>query len=337
MHFSPSEAEPLQTVDAGRRSFAAALGSTAVVDEYFRAADERAVRSQWIYRYSAVGASLLGALAIAVSIVSTVWPPESEAHALLFAEVILASVAFAVVVIGLLADIKGAWLRERNKAERYKLARYAFLVRPARWTDPESLRVECRSIELGKPNIEEWVKLEPVPLFGPLTSSDPAGTSELVQYYLNERLDDQISFFRRRAEAFERRVKLLRPIPIWLFYLSFLCVALHAGFELFGGHGNTMAVVLPTLVVLGLVFPVASAALRTVILSRELARNSSRYAAKLSSLLELRERLNAVADAVASGSSIDGAEVLASLAGCEYVLESDHREWTRLMLEAEWY
>jgi hypothetical protein len=160
----------------------------------------------------------------------------------------------------------------------------------------------------------------------------------LLRYYLTDRLEGQIAFFRSRAEAFERRLAWVRPFPVLLFYLSFVGVALDATLQSVAGDSPEVKTAIAVLAAAALGLPVVSAAMRTIVLSRELARNSSRYAAKLHALTHLNVQLNVALKDIQTGLPPGrSATILRDLSCCEYLIESDHREWIRLMVEAEWY
>ena len=83
-----------------------------------------------------------------------------------------------------------------------------------------------------------------------------------------------------------------------------------------------------SLLVLAVILPAVGAAIRTVQLSRELERNALRARAKEQALKRLRDQLLVEQNPPA---------ILLTLHTCEDILESDHREWLRLMIEAEWF
>jgi hypothetical protein len=330
-------------------AFDAAVRTADAVAAPLAEAERLANRYQWLYRWCAVTASLLGAAGLLLAVGTLVWEsgesnrivsgPLLSNRTLLIAEVVLAVSALAVVLFGLFADVKGGWLRERNKAERLKLLRSRYLIDPTRWTDADGrFQTELADIRAESPDVTNWVKQQPVPVFAASSVDDAQLLERLLRYYLTERLEGQIAFFRSRAQAFERRLAWVRPFPVLLFYLSFVGVAVDATLQAVAGDSPQVKTAIALLAAAALGLPVVSAAMRTIVLSRELARNSSRYAAKLHALTHLNVQLNVALKEIQSGVTPDrGAAILRDLSCCEYLLESDHREWIRLMVEAEWY
>jgi len=329
--------------------FEAALRTCEVVALPLAEAERRADRHQRVYRWCAVTASVLGAAGLLLAVGTLVWEsgesnqivsgPLLSNRTLLIGEVVLAVSGLGVVLFGLFADVKGGWLRERNKAERFKLLRYRFLIDPTRWPDADGrFQTELEDIRSESPDVASWVKQEPVPVFTAPAVDDAEVIERLLRYYLTDRLEGQIAFFRSRAEAFERRLAWVRPFPVLLFYLSFVGVALDATLQSVAGDSPEVKTAIAVLAAAALGLPVVSAAMRTIVLSRELARNSSRYAAKLHALTHLNVQLNVALKDIQTGLPPGrSATILRDLSCCEYLIESDHREWIRLMVEAEWY
>jgi hypothetical protein len=80
--------------------------------------------------------------------------------------------------------------------------------------------------------------------------------------------------------------------------------------------------------VLAACLPVLGAGIRTLHTASEGRRNAIRFQAKYYTLEKLREELQGVSDA-------DTAFRL--LWQCERLMDNEHREWLRLMIEAEWF
>jgi hypothetical protein len=80
------------------------------------------------------------------------------------------------------------------------------------------------------------------------------------------------------------------------------------------------------LVMLGFAVSVFGSGVRTLRGAYEFGRNASRFRAKYYALVPLAERLSAGRDAPA---------IFHDLWYCEQILESEHREWLRLMIEAK--
>jgi hypothetical protein len=77
-------------------------------------------------------------------------------------------------------------------------------------------------------------------------------------------------------------------------------------------------------------FPVTWAGIRTFRAARESSRNVARSTAR-------REMLDEVARRLDEDRRAEPTSLLGELQICELVLDSDQREWLRLMREVEWY
>jgi hypothetical protein len=82
------------------------------------------------------------------------------------------------------------------------------------------------------------------------------------------------------------------------------------------------------LIVLAACLPVLGAGIRTLHTASERRRNAIRFQAKYYTLEKLRQELQQETDADA---------IFRLLSQCERIMEIEHREWLRLMIEAEWF
>jgi hypothetical protein len=114
-------------------------------------------------------------------------------------------------------------------------------------------------------------------------------------------------------------------VPQALFFLAAVVVLLHFWLEHYHWISREQGL---WLVVAAVTFPALGAAIRTFRVSNEFDRNQLRSRAK-------GVALGYLADQAAAAEL--GTELFDALARCEAVIESDHREWLRLMIEAEWF
>jgi len=318
-------------------AFEQALRRCQIINEPLALADAKSARYQSLYRLCALLAVTLGTVGMLLSIVSLVSNEGPPSRGRLLVEMALTASSLVVVLVGVFADVKRKWLSARNKAERYNLLRHRFLVDMRQWDGDGEFETTLADIGNETPDLANWVKQEPVPSFDATPVSDLRLLLVMLRHYAKERLTPQITFFKARSEAFERRVAWLRPLPVTLFYVSFACAAVSAALQA-SPDGSGVASRATSVVALGIALPVVSGAIRTLLLSRELARNSSRYAAKLHALSRLDISLTRALEKLEAGAvDVDQHAVLADVLRFEYLLESDHREWVRLMVEAEWY
>ncbi|HEX2171800.1 MAG TPA: DUF4231 domain-containing protein [Dehalococcoidia bacterium] len=312
-----------------------ALCRDTVTAAYLRA-DAKALRNQRRHRLITVFAIVFGTLAVLLAVVQlshlidATWPASLEALA--------AIIAAVSVTLGLVASQQINWLVERHKAERCRLLKYRFLIDPALWTGATAraeriatLRAELAEIEgLRRSGLHHWIEedeLPEVPDFRAGTLPDRATLTVLTDYYLRKRLDVQAKFFEDRARRNVRQDALTRRLPPALFFGSVLAALGHFSYDLAtGDHGASTISVL--LIVLAVVLAVIGAGVRTFRGAHEFARNTNRFRAKYIALSHLRDRLR---------HETDPASVCRDLWYSEQILESEHREWLRLMIDAEWF
>jgi len=227
----------------------------------------------------------------------------------------------------------------------------------------------------NRQSIKEWIhwKQEFLPeLVRPETHPDEKLAKDITRYFSERRLNPQQEYFQRRGHELhiaERRVRWIGPT---CFFASVLLALVHAAFHIehlypirtaseseevhsevakstvdntdkklatqlthppakkadqnYGHHANP-----PWLLMLALVaaiLPVVAAGVRTWRGAFEFGRNSLRFESMAHHLGHLLKELE----------SADTPEKkLAILRRGEYAMESEHRSWMRLMMEAEWF
>lgn len=160
----------------------------------------------------------------------------------------------------------------------------------------------------------------PSPL-GHFFARDLKELTDLRDYYREKRLSFQAAYFKQQSERDVRRDEWWRALPHWLFTASVAIVLVHLLIET------------PRyLTALAALLPVLGSGIRTWRSAHEGTRNMSRFRAKHVALSNIEQRLrsNRIADYPEAES------VLSDLWCAEQIMESEHREWLRLMLEAEW-
>jgi len=328
-------------------------------------------KANW-YRWLAVSAALCGAAAVVLAVLQlaallfvdrprAVEPGRIELwsirflgkpgalEALTVTEFIFIVVAIVAIAAGILAKTQRGWLRDRHKAEWLRSLHFRFLVDPDLWSGLHGAREEARNrlharmeqvIGLGSPGLEAWAgDDEPpeAPTVSPGGRWDKRALAELVDYYLVARLRHQVDYLALQAARRDWWERLLRPIPLGTFFLAAAAALTHfvlvfgrlSRHEL-GATSHQVAVADVASILLVLVagaLPAVGAGVRTCHLAQEFGRNSLRFKAKRSALEKIGSRLK-LADSPE--------QIFHWLWACEYVLESDYREWLRLMIDAEW-
>ncbi|MEO6391034.1 MAG: hypothetical protein ABIP75_04225 [Pyrinomonadaceae bacterium] len=335
-----------------------------VVDYYraklthiFDAADKKALRHQHRHRMIAVAAAVFGTLAILFGLLQLIIPAgrlggtTSAPFAVIVSEVLAASFAVIAVGLGIRVALQRGWLVERHKAERLRLLKFGALIDPSLWSKiPGAMQAWQSGIETKLAEIEaidwkrlkDWAKGEPLPAYATAaeTGLTAGELAELVAYYHDRRLQFQFDYFTDRENRLDRWDRITREIGPLFFFVSILAVLIHFVYDLASeylfhheettaaGHSSGLGMVSVVLILIAASLPVLSAGLRTVRGTYEFARNSIRFHAKRVALNLLKERLK---------SEQDAKTVFYQLWVCEQVLESEHREWLRLMIEAEWF
>lgn len=237
------------------------------------------------------------------------------------------------------------------------------------WLDVQLAQID----QLDKHAMAHWVESEPfveVPRKWERIQVTDGNLLALIKYFQLKRLGVQYNYFTVRAA---RNAKLNREtgwLPRLFFFASVGAALLHFVLNLAkdylhvdllapfaGAHAGAAAgheagaqwwqVFLRephwwVLVLLAAALPVAGAAMRTVRSANEFSRHGVRYRAKAVGLAfhakllkDEAQKLKPVADRPVPAA--DAERVLLDLWGSEQIMESEHREWLRLMMEAEWF
>jgi hypothetical protein len=270
-----------------------------------------------------------------------------------------------IVLRGRTDDNKENWLVDRHRAERCRLLKFRFLTHPLLWTgreldrrrwkgdlDAELHEIDTLSYEELKVRLGEDVPPEVRAPSLPRWPNEKARNA-LVEYYRRKRMNNQRDYFARKAKQHSESDRSTKPWSSWLFYGSVTAVLIHLLFDgiylLLHRKGQLEAGELiktwsAVFVYLAAALPTIGAGVRTYRTAHEFARNTSRFEAKHHALCELERRLSEVLNEVPSAAHAaapsplhDADAVLRELGFCEHVLESDHGQWLRLMVEAEWF
>jgi hypothetical protein len=313
------------------------IACQAILVEPYTNADALALKHQKHHRLLTLIAAICGTIAVLFAIVemSERWAEHLPRHL----EMAAAGAALVAVILGLFAARHTHWLLERHKSERCRLLKFRYLTDPALWDrnnpafeqQTHFLRERTQAIDaLTLPAFHCWIAEDEVPEMPPIPIEAviPQDTlSQLVDYYQQKRLAVQKNFFLSRAEddpALDRYTKYLVPA---FFFGSVLAALGHYVYDIVtsarGLHADSMLLIL-----LAAALPVLGSGVRTVRSAREFPRNKTRYRAKLVALDRLSERLQEETNPEA---------IFRDVWCCEQILESEHREFLRLMIDAEWF
>ncbi len=321
--------------------------------------DRSANNQQWRHRFAVRVFSVAGTLAVVFSILHLARLLALKEHpeltkflalGLFFGEALAVLISLAAVTAGLILHFQSSWLETRHKAELFRLLKFGSIIDSGMLTGKEEafkkwkakLYEEGQKIEsIDRDSLHGWVKESrfPVQSAPPLTQPIESETiQELLDYYQSERLNPQAEYFDEQANRNLRWDWLTRNLPPSLFFGSVLFASLHLGLELrefaeLGWVGyvdkwvHEVSAASVIFIILAGILPVLGAGLRGLRSAYEFSRNTLRFRANHFALELLRKRLQTETKPEA---------ILRDLWWCEWMLEAEHREWLRLMIEAEW-
>ncbi|HLV86626.1 MAG TPA: RyR domain-containing protein [Candidatus Sulfotelmatobacter sp.] len=317
----------------------AALEKTrdAITDVYHSADKSAGVNLKW-HRVVAITIALAGTYAVITAILQLYAPGRGDLAG--WIELILAGLAVLALIAGLLGKFMRKWLVFRHQAERCRFLKFDFLLETAlAGRDRTKLKRIAHHFqelaqEIGRVDLEDmedWLKKEHV-LQKPLVPSESEFVSHdlrtLAEHYLKTRLEIQSNYFSKQSKRdslwnwqSQDHVPMLFAASICFAVAHFAVERWHLAPEQNGRF----------LTLLAACFPVIGAGVRALRGISEPSRNNLRFTAKCNALKELIEELEREMAGPAKSS-----ELVRLLWKGEQILEGEHREWLRLMMEAEW-
>jgi hypothetical protein len=325
----------------------------------FAGNDRSAQNQQRRHRFAVRVFSVAGTLAVIFSILHLTRLLALREHpeltkvlalGLFFGEALAVLIALVAVVASMILAFQSNWLETRHKAELFRLLKFSSIIDPTMLSgnDEDFKRWKARLSDAGEnikstnhESLNEWVEEARIPSQPPppLTNFiEDQTVKDLLDYYQRKRLDPQTRYFYEQANRnlrWDWSTRLLAPL---LFFGSVFFAMLHLIHELLEfyelgrvgyldkwTHEVSSASVI--FIILAGILPVLGAGLRGVRSAYEFSRNTLRFKANHFALELLRERLSTATRPEA---------ILRDLWWCEWMLEAEHREWLRLMIEAEW-
>ncbi len=319
------------------------------VGKPYETADSAALSYQTSHRRIGRTAIVAGTAAIVLAIVQLAlkqsWPQLLWGAGLL--EVIAVVAGLISVCSGLWWKYDRQWLQQRHRAERLRMLKFQSLARPELWRDDlerwqawvNEHRQRIDSVS-DFSDIEAWCH-EGRAEIDPLSTeqvSDPARVRALAAYYLRKRVNYQACYFKKQSARHAKQVGRLRHFGLPLFFASVISVLVHFGADV-RAHtlieiGQTDAaqwweLIAVWALALAAALPVIGVGVRTWTTAMEHARSASLFAAKHQALVRVHKHIEQDAT--------DSTAVMRHIAHVEYFLENEHREWLRLLLDAEWF
>src|SRR5829696_2409070 len=286
----------------------------ATVGVAFRTDDDKARSSQKRHRLLVFIAALGGMLAVLFAIIQLYFwalkePLLETGKPIVYAEFVAVVVAAVAVGLGVYAAFANEWLLKRERAERYRLLKFRFLIHPDQWLNVASeerrkqLSEEVQRIKsLNREQLEDWARgkdevLEAAPLEKTPADMDERVLEvlkELVDYYSKKRLNWQQKYCANQANKRNFWGKYTRRASQLLFLVSIGFALGHFLYdELFGPasqvklstESHTPDTFSLTLILFAACFPVVGAAVRTLSSAYAFGRNTLRFEATSNELL----------------------------------------------------
>jgi hypothetical protein len=331
-----------------------------VVEPAYRATDRPAMRFQRRRQAIAISAAIAGTIAVLLATFDALDFSRFIVPIVYFS--VGAAIALVAVLLGIATLLHVQWMFLRHKAERFRFLKFRFLIDPHLWADDAAQRertvqwlTDATDTVAGLTNedVKTWAERGILPEEPPgLTGSraDAHTLYSLVDYYLTKRCRNQLHYFERRTRQFSSTDRYIKEVPRLLFFGSVLAALGYFSLNLFDAYlqqhvaaaqaSATAATLAIVFILLAASLPVISAGIRTFRSAYQLARNTSRYKAAFEAIKLPAQRLEHQAERLngldtEGHSAIDAYDVFRDLWRCEQILEAEHREWLRLMMEAE--
>jgi len=302
----------------------------------YEVADAKAQSHLRWHRRASWATALLGTYAILLAVWQLFDPKAGLLPQVL--EIFTVTVALLAVIVGVWATFMKEWLVQRHRAERLRFLKFEFLLdvalaernhdRLVRSAHKFSSAVD----EIGlveEESVEQWLDEDRV-----LSDPPAAGESEVVSadvralagQYKEKRLQIQSRYFFKQASRNTRLNWHSQNIPPLFFLASIFFAMAHFGLERY--HASES---IRLLLLLAAGLPIIGAGVRAIRSTGEYSRNTLRFRAKHNALNRLIEQL----DSALLGQP-QAADLVRALWKGEQILEEEHREWLRLMMETEW-
>jgi hypothetical protein len=315
----------------------------------FQTADAAAIKNQATHRTLAKWAIWTGAGALLLAIVQPALAetlPDWKVKAG-WLEGVAAVTGLVAVLLGTFAKINNHWFIQRHRAERLRMLKFLALGRPELWCGNKSewkewLRARMDDIAAITTiqQVKQWAEsgeaevVEPSP---PPCTKPPAVVCAYSTYYRWKRVEFQAAYFHNQAETFRRQSRLLIHLPLPLFFMSIGAVGVHFFAEWMGGRalaaengpGHFWHQVGIWALAVAALLPVCGLCVRVWLGAFEHIRSANLFEAKGRALSALSAQLER--------DQADLGATIRHVAHIEHFLEHEHREWLRLLLEAEWF
>lgn len=325
--------------------------------------DREAIAKQRYHRWFSLCAVFFGSIAIILAIIQVFlkahpelgsFIPDPGSIAIFEKGAFLTALIAVAIALGsrLLRD----WLTKRYLAEQCRSLKFRALIHPylsyspydhwnerfAQWKD----RFDSGVSSLKK---RERLTLEEILVSDeirapPLDTSSRTPNAEylvmLLDYYKEKRITTQLDYLSLRTRYFQTVNRFTERIPEYCFLGGVACSGILFGIEIFS---SSLLLVIPDMslweffqalaLLVTLLLPSIGIAARTMRSSIEVSRNASLSSAKCRALQQFSIRLSEEQ----ALETVNWQKILSIMWECENFLESENREWLRIMHDAEWF
>lgn len=311
----------------------------------FLAADHDANGLQRRHRTTVHGTVWPGTVALVLGIVQLPFHDKAWAEygITLWFELLLIGSSAVAVGLGIHYRWHKRWLLRRYQAERFRLLVFDLAIDPELWTGKQPrggdwkhwIKPLADSIDnLTTETFESEAHREELPnVPSPSACHGVArgALKDLIGFYSGAWLDSQVEYFGKKVRDAERRAWIRPGMVSMVFAISVGVVFIHLALAF--SHNKTGSLVF---LMAAALLPAMFAAVRTWRSALEISRNAARAGAKRRTLIDLQEVLYKE-DHEEKPEKTDAVWFyFKTLALAQALLQSEQREWLRLMLEAEW-
>jgi len=180
--------------------------------------------------------------------------------------------------------------------------------------------------------IKDWIENEKVaPFPHDIPCSIPAESCrEFIDYYLENRLDDQIKYYQNGYNQLKKMTRFLHKIPHATFFGSIAAVGIHFLLDFLGPQYHEISIFF---IGVAVVLPFLGVSLRGITEVFQTMRIVTLYHAKSRALTQLREQFNDLS----LHPEENWTDILKLMRQCENYFETEYREWLILVHEADWF
>lgn len=310
------------------------------VGKEWRRADKKARQVQKYHRFLAQTAIVCGTGAVVFAILQlALLRTLGVSEIAEWLERVAVGAALLAVAVGVIARMSRRWLGHRHRAERLRMLKFSALERV--WCDDEAewkawVEAKLRQIpDAASFHLsEKWSPDAEADDSGPARWREEGFAQSLIAYFRVKRLDYQKRYFQSRFEKYSKETRPWHHAALWLFFVSVGCVLLHFLLEWLAERpGATRPDALRDLsiwlIAAAAIIPVLGTGIRAWFGAFELTRSASLFEEKLNLIGHVKTKLDEDAH--------DLSAIRRHMINTERFLRNEHREWLRLLDNAEWF